>query len=141
MEPLKSTTVKLVSPAVTNGNQSEPAIGIPWLQQFIGNCSSCQIDAVALHWYDVTSNTAYFQTYLTEAYAILKKPIWLTEFMGTGSAADQVTFIKAVVPWLEEQTFIERYAAFGDFASNSVAVFVDSSNNLNALGTAYSTTT
>ena len=34
--------------------------------------------------------------------------------MGTGDAADQVTFIEAVVPWLEQQAFIERYAAFGE---------------------------
>ena len=33
--------------------------------------------------------------------------------MGTGNAADQATFINAVVPWLEDQDFIEKYAAFG----------------------------
>lgn len=33
--------------------------------------------------------------------------------MGTGNAADQATFINAVVPWLEDQDFIKKYAAFG----------------------------
>lgn len=34
--------------------------------------------------------------------------------MGTGDADAQKTFIEDVVPWLEDQDFIERYAAFGE---------------------------
>jgi hypothetical protein len=37
------------------------------------------------------------QNYLTEAYATLKKPIWLTEFAGSGTVAEQQTFLKAVI--------------------------------------------
>ncbi|KAM0749946.1 hypothetical protein T439DRAFT_279891, partial [Meredithblackwellia eburnea MCA 4105] len=120
MEPLKGSA-KLVSPAVTNGNQANPPVGIPWLQQFIAQCTGCQIDAVAVRSYDAASNTAYFKSYFSQAATTLNKPIWITEasyltrFMGTGSAADQATFVKDVVPWLEQQSFIERYAAFGEF--------------------------
>lgn len=41
MEPLKqaNNSIRLGSPAMANG----PA-GIPWLQQFMGNCSSCSVD-------------------------------------------------------------------------------------------------
>lgn len=41
MEPLKqaNNSIRLGSPAMANG----PA-GIPWMQQFMGNCSSCSVD-------------------------------------------------------------------------------------------------
>lgn len=40
---------KLVGPAVTNGG------GVQWLQQFLGNCTGCTIDAIAMHWYDTAT--------------------------------------------------------------------------------------
>lgn len=48
MQPLGSSA-KLVSPAVTNGvgTDADP-MGVPWLQKFIGLCTDCQIDAVAV---------------------------------------------------------------------------------------------
>lgn len=59
------------------------------------------------------SNTDYFTSYLTDAHAKLKKPIWLTEFMGRGTLEEQKKFLEFAVPWLEKQEFIERYAVFG----------------------------
>jgi hypothetical protein len=44
-----ASKAKLVSPAVTNGG---PPSGQVWLDQFLGNCTGCQISAVALHIYD-----------------------------------------------------------------------------------------
>ncbi|GAA6055235.1 hypothetical protein NBRC10513_008180 [Rhodotorula toruloides] len=130
---------KLVSPGVTNGVKTATGapMGIAWLKEFIAACDGCTIDAVALHWYDAASNTAYFTSYLEQAYKNLSKPIWLTEFMGTGSPTDQATFLKFADPWLEKQTFIEKYGAFGDFASNPVAVFVDKDGTPNDLGKVY----
>jgi hypothetical protein len=56
MEPLAAQGVKLGLPACTGGDD-----GIPWLQQFLGNCSevlstdsetkNCTYDFVNLHWY------------------------------------------------------------------------------------------
>mgnify|MGYP002719022803 CR=1 FL=1 len=60
------------------------------------------------------SNTDYFTSYLTDAHAKLKKPIWLTEFMGRGTLEEQKKFLQFAVPWLEKQDFIERYAVFGE---------------------------
>lgn len=61
------------------------------------------------------SNTDYFTSYLTDAHAKLKKPIWLTEFMGRGTLEEQKKFLEFAVPWLEKQDFIERYAVFGAY--------------------------
>ncbi|KAI5476838.1 Glycoside hydrolase [Pseudohyphozyma bogoriensis] len=138
MEPFKGDA-KLVSPAVTNGvGTTDAPQGVPWLQQFIAQCSGCQIDAVALHWYDSNTNIDYFTSYFTDAYSTLQKPIWITEFAGTPEDVDaQATFLNTVIPWIEKQTFIERYAGFGAFSDNSVCNYVNSDGSLNAVGTVY----
>ncbi|GAA5994191.1 glycoside hydrolase family protein [Rhodotorula paludigena] len=136
-----SSSAKLVSPAVTNGVKAEDGspMGVPWLHEFISACDGCTIDAVALHWYDSAENTDYFTAYLTEAQAKLMKPIWLTEFMGTGTPEAQKKFLEFAVPWLEDQDWIERYAAFGCFKDNEIANFIASDDgSLNELGQAYS---
>lgn len=47
MQPYASSTVKLGAPAVTNGGGQT---GLTWLTQFLGNCTSCTIDFVPIHW-------------------------------------------------------------------------------------------
>ncbi|GAA5953430.1 hypothetical protein JCM3765_005038 [Sporobolomyces pararoseus] len=140
MEPLATKNVKLVSPAVSNGvlTADGKPMGVPWMLEFLEACKDCTIDAVALHWYDAASNLEYFQKYVEQAHAKLSKPIWLTEFMGTGSAQDQASFISSSVEWLEKQDYVEAYAAFGDFCDNPVANFVDCTGKPNDLGSAYS---
>ncbi|GAA6058881.1 hypothetical protein JCM10212_002825 [Sporobolomyces blumeae] len=140
IEPLATRDVKLISPAVTNGVATPEGapMGVPWLKQFIKACDKCTIDAVALHWYDSAGNIEYFQTYLEDAHTALSKPIWLTEYMGTGTDDERVSMIVTTVDWLEKQDWIEAYAAFGDFCDNDVANFVDCDGNLNTLGQAYS---
>lgn len=44
------------------------------------------------------------------------RPLWITEFASsTGTDAQKENFLKAVLPWLDAQTYVERYAYFGDF--------------------------
>ncbi|GAA6039759.1 hypothetical protein JCM8097_004207 [Rhodosporidiobolus ruineniae] len=127
---------KLVSPAVTNGGGT---MGRAWLQSFQAACPDCwsQIDAVALHWYDAAWNTGYFTNYLTEAHNMFPdKKIWLTEFAGSGTSAEQQTFLKTVIPWMESQTWLERYAGFGDFVGN----YVNADGSLTPLGQVYAST-
>jgi hypothetical protein len=49
----------LVSPAVTNA-------GLPWLSSFLDQCTGCNIDYVAVHWYDRFDNVAYFKNWLVD---------------------------------------------------------------------------
>ncbi|GAA5923670.1 hypothetical protein JCM3775_000466 [Rhodotorula graminis] len=140
VEPLAGTA-KLVSPAVTNGVKLDngTSMGVLWLVDFLAACDRCTVDAVALHWYDSARNTAYFTSYLEDSHKTLNKPIWLTEFMGTGTPAEQKTFLEFAVPYLEKQDWVERYAAFGDFLDNPVAEFIAADDgSLNDLGKAYS---
>lgn len=45
-------------------------------------------------------------------------PIWITEFAGSGTTEQQQSFFKYVLPWMETQNFIERYAGFGEVFSS-----------------------
>ncbi|TNY21555.1 glycosyl hydrolase catalytic core-domain-containing protein [Rhodotorula diobovata] len=134
MSPFKGEA-KLVSPAVTNG---AAPLGRDYLATFFAACPTCfdETNAIALHWYDRATNVAYFKAYLTEAYARFKKPLWLTEFAGSGTVAEQQQFFKTVLPWMEAQPWIERYAGFGDF----VGTYVNADGSLKSLGRSYSET-
>ncbi|KAJ9648765.1 hypothetical protein H2199_000678 [Coniosporium tulheliwenetii] len=101
---------KLGSPAVTNGGGD---MGLTWLSNFMSACSGCTIDFVAVHWYDSVNNVEYFKNHITSAHTKTGKPVWLTEF-GTidGSDAQKAEFLRKVLPWLDAQDWIERYAYF-----------------------------
>ena len=102
---------RLVSPATAGA-------GIPWLTQFIGNCSllygpsGCRLQYVAVHDYSCTP--ASTMAYLEEVYAAFKLPVWLTEFScGDGrdnkSQAANLAFMKAVFPLLDAAEHVYRW--------------------------------
>ncbi|KDE03961.1 hypothetical protein MVLG_05595 [Microbotryum lychnidis-dioicae p1A1 Lamole] len=134
MEPFVGKA-RLVSPAVTNGafTSDGAPMGVNWMADFLGNCTRCHIDAIALHWYDAAWNTGYFFNYLTDAHKKFNKPIWLTEFAGSGTTAEQQAFLKKVIPWLEKTPWIQRYAGFGAFAGQ----YVNANGGLTAIGDTY----
>jgi hypothetical protein len=115
MNPYASRA-SLGAPAVTNsGNAGQ---GLDWLQQFLNACGgSCEIDFFPVHWYDSTGNVAYFKKHMLAAREVAGgKPVWLTEFaMNDASQEAQANFIKQVVPWLDAQDWVARYAYFGVF--------------------------
>ncbi|RDW83050.1 hypothetical protein BP5796_04541 [Coleophoma crateriformis] len=126
---------KLGSPAVTNGGSP---MGLTYLKNFINACSSCTIDFVAIHWYDSATNIEYFKNYVAEAYtAGGNRPLWITEFgCSSGTDAEINTFLQTVLPWLDEQTYVARYAYF--MASDGV--LLSSGTTLSTLGETYATT-
>lgn len=142
-----STRMKLfpntqfVSPA-TAGN------GIPWLTQFIGNCSSlygpsgCRLSYIAVHYYSCTPSST--MAYLKSVYDAFKLPVWLTEFScGDGAegkpTADQIKFMKEIVPLLEEAPYVYRYAWMAVEDSKGLRDLVTSSSpqQLTELGQLY----
>jgi hypothetical protein len=105
-----ASKAKLSAPAVTNGGGS---IGLTYLSNFISNCSSCTINFVNIHWYDSATNFAYFKSHVEQAYtAGGNRPVWITEFATTGTKDEQNTFLEVVIPWLDAQPYVERYAYF-----------------------------
>jgi len=125
--------VTLVSPAVTNG----PApMGLAYLKSFISSCQGCTIDACAVHWYDSATNIQYFKNYITDSIAACGgKPIWLTEFGASGSEDQIVDFLGEVLPWMDSNPGVARYAYF--MTAKGGNYLVDNNGGLSKIGAAY----
>lgn len=120
----------LVSPAVSS--TVGPNTGTAYLSQFMAACKNtavvsqaCDVHACAVHWYGNAGQDSSFQSTITAAHSACDgKPIWVTEFglnhAGPGVSASQAAanaaaepaFLQSAVKWLNEQTFVERYAYF-----------------------------
>jgi hypothetical protein len=120
---------RLGAPAVTNGGAP---MGLTYMQNFLGACKTkgCQIDFVCIHWYN--GGTADdFKTYVQNAYTQSGNlPVWITEFQAPGDAAEQNTFLQEVIPWLDSQSFVEKYAYF--MASDGI--LLSAGSTLSTLG-------
>lgn len=128
------------SPAMA-GN---PATG-DWLPAFMA--AQPQVDFVTVHWYK-GPDAKKFQSDLQAVYDAYKKPIWVTEFapQTTSSSKDapnkftqqQVnSFIDAVVPWMEQTTWIHRYAWHDSGIIGSSSCLYTASGALSATGQKY----
>ncbi|KAL0581157.1 hypothetical protein V5O48_000847 [Marasmius crinis-equi] len=114
IQPLKALGVKLGAPAVTNG----PG-GRPWLSQFLGNCTQCQIDFIPFHWYG--DGLGSFYDYVWQMHGqFAEYPLWITEFASTSSDdAVVLDFLNQSIRYLDTLDFVERYAWFGFFREES----------------------
>jgi hypothetical protein len=131
MEPY-ACQARLAAPAVTNGGSP---MGLTWLSSFLSLCSDCTIDVIPIHWYNGASMAADFKQHVQDAYtAGGNRPIWITEFGCTsGSDTDIANFFNEVIPWLDSQSYVERYAYFMAATGN----LVDSATTLSTTGKAY----
>lgn len=71
---------------------------------------------------------------MTDAYNTLNLPIWITEFQCYGDDSQQAAFLNDVIPWLDSQDYVERYAYFGVFPDY---LLNDAGNALSEAGQAY----
>ncbi|KFY30658.1 hypothetical protein V493_01765 [Pseudogymnoascus sp. VKM F-4281 (FW-2241)] len=101
---------KLGSPAVTNG----PApMGIAYFQSFMAACGGCTVDFIPMHWYDAASNVEGFKKHVRDFRDVSGgRKLWITEFGAHGSPEEQEEFLRQVIPWLEAEDSVERYAYF-----------------------------
>jgi Glycosyl hydrolase catalytic core len=127
---------ELVAPAVTNG---AAPMGLTWLEEYLEECDGeCGQTAIAIHYYAYVSDTS-FEDYVAEAYALAESHgiynVWITEFELTPATdAEQITFISEVLPWLDDQDYVERYSYF--FVAEDY--LVDAAGTaLSDIGTAY----
>jgi hypothetical protein len=108
--------VLLGAPAVTNGGSPG---SLTYLANFIGNCTGCTIDFVPIHWYASAYNIAYFEQYIAQAYNVSGgRPLWVTEWGMDQDYYDPdvQTFLKASMAFLDNTTYVQRYAYFGAYA-------------------------
>ncbi|KAJ9640763.1 hypothetical protein H2204_003052 [Knufia peltigerae] len=133
-----SGQVQIGSPAVTNGAGSNPPMGTTWLSQFFDACAGqCNIDFVAFHWYSDASQTEGFKQHVQDVIETASQngvsKVWLTEFGATGSDSDVASFMADVLPWLDSQPAVERYAYF----MCSDGILVNGNSISSPIGTAY----
>jgi hypothetical protein len=115
---------KLGSPAVSNGVKqpgTEKPAGIPYLNEFFKACSSCHFDFVPLHWYgtdpsDLKKHIQDVRDAVKDVKSVAKNSagepsLWITEFGLNGGNPESISgFLENVMPWLDGQDFVERYA-------------------------------
>ena len=133
-----SGRAKLISPAVTSSTTA--GLGLSWFQEFISDCSSCGITGLAVHWYGNTVDE--FKSFVTQAVSTAHShglsEVWLTEFAlnqdvnGISNPAATAAFLNEVLPWLDAQSGVTRYAYFY-LAKN----YLVSDSVLNQAGHAY----
>eukprot|EP00434_Breviolum_minutum_P028170 symbB.v1.2.024923.t1/scaffold2393.1/size80293/2 len=105
----------LVSPAMCG----DIGKGTSWMGSFLNACQNCRIDAIAIHSYWCTLDGIQN---LVGNYRRFGKKIWLTEFACADPNFDvsmdgQIRFMKEVVPWLESEDLIDKYAWFSYFTN------------------------
>ncbi|KAL4922859.1 hypothetical protein BDW62DRAFT_196866 [Aspergillus aurantiobrunneus] len=113
-----SGKAKLVSPAVTNGVGSDK--GLDWMRNFLNSCSDCGVSALAVHWYGDSADD--FKSFVGQATELAKEfnlaETWVTEFAlnsdlgGTGGTSASSDFLNEVLPWLDQQPDVARYAYY-----------------------------
>jgi hypothetical protein len=86
---------------------------IAWMKQFLRNCISCMIEFIPFHKYASLYDTKYFADYVQQIHAAIRyKQLWIIKFAGDGDAADQIEFLKMILPWLESLSYVDRYSYF-----------------------------
>ncbi|KAJ5123660.1 Glycoside hydrolase superfamily [Penicillium atrosanguineum] len=133
-----SGQAKLISPSVTSSTES--GAGLSWMTEFLGDCSSCGLTGLAVHWYGTTAEE--FESFITQAITTAQEysltEVWITEFAlnadvnGVADASTTAAFLDTVQPWLDSQSMVTRYSYFM-CAEN----YLLTDNALNAVGDAY----
>ena len=142
---LESSGLPLVSPSAAQ------AMG-PWLLDFMSESEQAcnRVDWIGVHWYGGV-NFKSFVDRMKSIHDLYDRPLLITEFAPADwkastaadnrwSQADVLNFMKAALPWLEEQEWIAGYAWFPfsikSSAGTSSALF-DDNGNMTALGRYY----
>lgn len=105
-----------VGPVECNGDTVE------WLDQFVGNCTTCRFDFLAVHFYGCRE--IELTTFL-DSLSKYNKTIWLTEFNCGGGGARvplhvQVAWMNTSIPLLESRKDVAHYSWMaGEYLSDT----------------------
>ncbi|KLO12832.1 glycoside hydrolase [Schizopora paradoxa] len=119
IEPLRSQGYSLISPVGSGGPQ-----GKQWMTEFLQACNGgCTLDGMAVHYYGTSAQS--FIDYVSDTYNTFQVPIWVTEFACEDFSGqniqctwDQtVTYYQSTITWMEAQSYVVAYFAFGPLAN------------------------
>eukprot|EP00727_Mastigamoeba_balamuthi_P009654 m51a1_g5310 hypothetical protein (312) ;mRNA; f:284926-286975 len=104
----------LVGPAVNwSPNPEFGRDPVLYVKDFLGNCTGCRVDAIAVHNY--MCYPVNVRNYVS-SFFVFNKPIWLTEFAcgedGRKTDPERQKDYMTSVNWLESQPNVARYAWF-----------------------------
>ena len=116
----KAAGVPIVGPGMNFCGPADQCNGTSpydYLKDFFAVCDGCQVDYVAVHWYncDLPSLKDYLEPGGNrEGFEQFDRPIWLTEFScnGDASVAEQEAFMREAIPYLETSSHVFRYSWF-----------------------------
>ncbi|MCJ1376895.1 hypothetical protein MMC20_008140 [Loxospora ochrophaea] len=136
LQPYADEGVKVGAPAVL-----QPDPDLEWLSQFLDLCETakCDISFIAIHWFwsATEDHIQAFKDTVNNATSLAKgKPVWVDNFQASGSNADQQTFLNGVLPWLEQNTAVERYAYVSPDRSTGTG-FLNADGSMSSLGEFY----
>ena len=137
LQPYAEQGIKIGAPAVL-----QPDPDLAWLKQFLGLCETagCKISFIAIHW--VWSATPAqrvqdFKTTINNATAMANgKPVWVDNFQASGTNEEQQQWLSEVLPWLESNGAVERYAYVSSSRSTGTG-FLNADGSLSSLGEYY----
>lgn len=140
----KAHNLKLVSPAVNfcgdDGNKTGPCHDTnPWnyLKDFFAACANCQVDYVAVHWYNCSGDEL---NWYLDQFKQFNRPIWLTEFAcaygDDTSVAGNEKYMRQAIPILEGRADVFRYAWFSATPIPNARLLNDD-GSLTSLGKVY----
>ncbi|KAH9992691.1 glycoside hydrolase family 128 protein [Xylariaceae sp. FL0662B] len=144
--PLGQKGVKLGLPACTSGWG-----GIPWLQQFLGNCSdlvstdnerkNCSYDFVSIHWYGDFEGLASHLGSYSAAFPNVTQ--WITEYnYDNQDLSTTQSFYNMSSEYFDRMDSVGRYSLFGSFRSDhsnvgADAVMLNNDGKLTDIGSWY----
>ncbi|KAI1340215.1 glycoside hydrolase family 128 protein [Xylariaceae sp. FL0016] len=144
--PLADKGVKLGLPACTGGWG-----GIPWLQQFLGNCSelistsgnttNCTYDFVNIHWYGNFEGLASHMGSYSAAFPNVTQ--WITEYNYDNQDLETTqSFYNTSAEYFDRLDSVGRYSFFGSFRSDVSnvgpnAVMLNNDGKLTDIGSWY----
>ncbi|KAJ2916493.1 hypothetical protein MD484_g3921, partial [Candolleomyces efflorescens] len=114
IQPLKSQGYTLGSPAPTNAPS-----GKKWLQDFLSQCSNCNVDFIATHWYG--TDAQQFISHIQDYHNTFGRTIWITEyacqdFSGRNqqcSDGQVSSFMETTRNFMNSQSWVGAYFYFG----------------------------
>ncbi len=142
---LEELNLPLGSPAGVHGDS-------PWMQSFMKEAMKRKhrIDFITIHWYG-DPNSAQLMGHLGKIARMYGRPLWITEFCPADWSAGKtgknrfsqmqvLNFIKDILPRLERESFVHRYAWFSSAPGNTptgCSALFENDGALTKLGEAY----
>lgn len=116
-----------------------------WQAAFLADCTGCNIDFIAMHWVDkVPPGKGAFQAQgfmdvvLNYTQIAGSRKVWIDNIQADGANEDQLDFLKVIIPYLENNNKVERYAYWSPERKSGTG-FLNSDGSMSSLGEWYAT--